>query len=79
MLDAFQEGVQTGSINARGSGKRQIQSKLLLEMQSVDRERALTSIKSWAAFAEFSCRQHCTHFNTLEEYLEYRSFDVGQM
>lgn len=80
MLKAFREGAQNGFIESRSSGKKQIQSKMLLEMLSIDRERALTTMKSWAAFVELaSGRQHHEHFATLEEYIPYRIIDVGEM
>ena len=80
MRDAFLEGAQTGSINARYSGQRRIQAQLLLDMLAVDRERALTTMKTWATFLETaSGRQHATHFHTLEQYIPYRILDVGQM
>lgn len=50
MLDAFRKGVMTGAIQTGGSGKRHIQSSMLVEMLAIDRERALTTIKAWAEF-----------------------------
>lgn len=80
MLEAFEEGADNGSIKTRGSGKRYIQSQMLLEMIAIDRERALTTMKVWAQFVENAAgRQHTRHFATLDEYLPYRSLDVGQM
>jgi hypothetical protein len=80
MLDAFREGASTGAIDPKESGKKQIQSRMLLEMMSIDRERAITTMKAWAQFVETaSGRQHHTHFATLEEYIPYRVIDVGQM
>ena len=80
MLDAFLEGAQAGSIEAKGSGKRHIQAQMLLEMLAIDRERALTTMKMWAVFVKTaSGRQHATHFRSLQEYIPYRIIDVGQM
>jgi hypothetical protein len=47
MLNALPEGIQTGSVDATDSGKRYIQAKLFLGMLGIDRERALTSMKTW--------------------------------
>ena len=80
MRDAFLEGAQTGSIEAKYSGKRRVQAQLLLDMVAVDRKRALITMKTWATFLETaSGRQHASHFNTLEQYMTYRILDVGQM
>ena len=80
MLDAFREAASTGTINSKQSRKKQIQSKMLLEMLSLDKERALTTMKAWAKFVELaSGRRHHTHFATLDEYIPYRVIDVGQM
>lgn len=40
MLDAFVEGAQAGQIKAKGFGKTQIQAQMLLEMLTIDGERA---------------------------------------
>ena len=80
MLDALHEGAQTGSIDFRDSGKKQIQSQILHEMVAIDRERALTATKSWARFVQLAAgRQHDIHFATLEQYIPYRILDVGEM
>ena len=80
MMDAFEQGAQLGSIESKGSGKRQLQSKIFLEMIKLDRERAITSMKLWARFVEFaSGRQHHIQFTSLEEYIPYRIIDVGEM
>lgn len=80
MMDAFEQGAQLGSIESKGSGKRQLQSKMLLEMLKIDKERAITSMKSWARFVELAAgRQHHTQFASLEEYIPYRIIDVGEM
>ena len=81
MVEGFREAAQPGfSIDSRGSGKKQVQSQLLLEMLAIDRERALTTMKAWATFVqEASGRQHNTHFATLEEYIPYRAMDAGEM
>lgn len=80
MMDAFEQGAQLGLIESRGSGTRQLQSKMLLDMMKLDRERAITSMKWWAAFVELaSGRQHHIQFASLEEYVPYRILDVGEM
>ena len=80
MLQAFHEGLETGSIEAQNSGKKQIQAKMLLEMMNIDRDRAMTTTMAWAKFVELaSGRQHHVRFATLEEYIPYRIIDVGEM
>ena len=80
MLDFFRKGFETGSIGSKKSGKEEILSKIVREMVSIDRERALTAIKAWAAFLELaSGRQHAKKFETLEDYYSYRVLDVGEM
>ena len=80
MLDAFREGARTGSIKGGKGGKKHIQSKILLEMLAIDRERALTTMEAWATFVELAAgRSHHKEFASLEEYLPYRIIDVGEM
>ncbi|KAF4631128.1 hypothetical protein G7Y89_g7014 [Cudoniella acicularis] len=81
MLEAFEEGAQTGKIEDKGaSGKRKIAAQILNEMMGIDPERAMVAVKSWATFVQYaSGRHHDVHFNTLEEYIPYRCLDVGYM
>ena len=83
MLQTFKIGAEDGTNTpCRGTseGKRQIQAKMMLEMLSIDRECALTTMKVWAKFVELaSGRQHYEDFKSLDEYMEYRVLDVGQM
>ncbi|KAK7972508.1 geranylgeranyl diphosphate synthase [Apiospora saccharicola] len=74
------DGAETGSIDALDSGKRQMQAKILNAMISIDRPRALTAVTAWAAFMEQGAgRRHHDRFRTLDEYLPYRTQDVGHM
>ncbi|KAG8162573.1 hypothetical protein KVR01_008338 [Diaporthe batatas] len=80
VLDAFREGARSGQIDASNSGKRQMQAKILNTMISIDRPRALAAMHAWAAFVEQGAgRQHHQQFETLEDYLPYRTRDVGHM
>jgi ophiobolin F synthase len=80
LAEAFKEGTSKGNIDPTGSGKRQIQAKILNRMMSIDRQRALVAMKAWAAFAqEGSGRQQHKRFSSLDAYLPYRALDVGQM
>lgn len=79
-MAVVREGAQTGTIKSQKSEKHRIQSKLLLEILALDRERALTTMKVWAKFVEIaSGRRHHTRFVTLNEYIPYRITDVGEM
>ena len=79
MMHAFREGAAAGDIQAT-SRKRQMQAKILKEMIAIDKQRALVTMKSWATFVELaSGRQHHTHYSSLDEYIPYRSIDVGHM
>lgn len=80
MMNAYREGAVNGAIESTESGKKQIQSKILLEMMAIDRDRALISMKAWANFLELAAgRRHHTHFATLEEFIPYRILDAGEM
>lgn len=80
MQDAFLEGVTKGSISKqRANGLRRMQALILKEMMAIDKERALTAMSAWIEFLKFAGgRQHDKHFATLEEYIPYRSIDVGK-
>ena len=81
MENALEQGGQSGQIDEKGaSGKRKIVGQILREMMAIDPERAMTVAKSWAAgVGHSSRRQEDAQFNTLEDYLPYRAFDVGYM
>ena len=81
MEQALEKGGQTGKIDEKGaSGKRQIAAQILREMMAIDPERAMVVAKSWAAGVQHSSRrEEETHFSTLEEYIPYRTLDVGYM
>ncbi|KAF9242224.1 hypothetical protein DTO012A7_8856 [Penicillium roqueforti] len=77
---ALEKGGQTSKIEEKGgsSGKRRIVAQILREMMAIDPERATVVTKSWAAGVQHSStRQDDKQFNTLEEYIPYRCFDVG--
>ena len=80
VLNAFRDGTRDGKIDALKSGKRQMQAKILNTMIAIDRPRALAAMSAWTAFMEQGARrQHHHRFQTLEEYLPYRTKDVGHM
>jgi ophiobolin F synthase len=75
----LEQGGQTGNIEEKGaSGKRKIAAQILRDMMAIDPERAKVVAKSWAANVQYSSRrQEDTNFSTLEEYIPFRSLDVG--
>ncbi|KIK55695.1 hypothetical protein GYMLUDRAFT_835008 [Collybiopsis luxurians FD-317 M1] len=81
----FLEGARSSVITTNNSqtmqvGRRKIVSQILLEMLAIDRDCAITVMKSWAKFLELgSSRQQDKIFRTLEEYLPYRMRDAGEM
>lgn len=81
MEQALEQGGQTGKIEVRGaSGRRKIAAQILREMMAIDPERAMVVANSWAAGVQHSSRrQEDTNFDTLEEYIPYRSLDVGYL
>ena len=81
MEQALEQSGQTGKIEEKvASGKRKIATQILRDMMTIDPERAMIVAKSWATGVQHSSRrQEKTNFNTLEEYIPYRSLDVGYM
>jgi ophiobolin F synthase len=80
-LSALRQGTSEGAIEEDiQSGKRHLQAKIFKTMMSIDRERALLATNAWATFIEHGAGcGHDTRFRTLDEYLHYRSTDVGYM
>ena len=80
MEATFLEATATGAIKSKEPGLQQLQAQILNEMKAIDRPRALTTMSAWAEFLRLAAgRQHGRHFATLEEYIRYRSIDVGKM
>lgn len=78
MMHAFREAAMKGEITGT-SGKRRMQAKILKEMLAIDKPRALVAMKSWAKFVESASGREHHEFKTLDEYIPYRSLDVGQL
>ncbi|KAL4953372.1 isoprenoid synthase domain-containing protein [Aspergillus filifer] len=59
-------------------GTKQIQSKMLLELLSIDAPCAEVVINSWKEMISTTAKQDKTRvFNNLEEYVDYRIIDTG--
>ena len=78
MMHAFREAASKGDIQG-ASGKRLMQAKILKEMLAIDKPRALVAMQSWAKFVESASSREHQAFKTLDEYIPYRSYDVGQL
>lgn len=60
------------------TGTKQIQSKMLLELLSIDRPCAEVVIDSWKTMiATTAHKNKARAFGGLEEYVEYRIVDTG--
>ena len=88
ILDEFSKGDMSHSnysghtVNTalKGKGAMQIQSQILSEMMAIDKERGLTTMKSWQRFVQVAAgRQRSEPFAGLEEYLPYRISDAGEL
>ena len=85
MMTAFLEaahgaGTNEPSSGAGKAGKKEMQSRIFLEMLDIDPECARMTMKAWARFVEVgSSRQHNTRFTSLDKYIPYRIMDVGEM
>lgn len=80
LLDAFCESTaleQATSPTMRP--EKVLQAKILSEMMSLDKERAITSMKAWASFVRLASRTRTAPFATLEEYLPVRIIDAGEL
>ncbi|PWY68621.1 putative geranylgeranyl diphosphate synthase [Aspergillus heteromorphus CBS 117.55] len=76
---AFDQVIRTGTINHSGSGKRALQAYVAKQMLSIDKDRAITSLKAWSTFLDKAGRQEECRFKSEEEYLKYRIHDVGTL
>ena len=59
-------------------GSKQIQSKMMLEMLSIDPERANVAIDAWKVMVDTAAKRNKTiPFANMEEYIDYRIVDTG--
>lgn len=73
-------GILETATNRRAMEKKKIQSHILAEMIKADKERALSSMKSWVIFIQLSAnRQPSQPFTSLEEELPYPIIDAEEM
>lgn len=56
-----------------------LQAKILAEMMSIDKERAITSMKAWITFIQVAARARHASFKTLADYVRVRIIDVGEL
>ncbi|RAR00829.1 geranylgeranyl diphosphate synthase [Stemphylium lycopersici] len=78
LLDAFKGRDENAA--AYQSGKTHIQSHIMLRMLAIDRPSALASIKAGAQFVQSTINpQDPAAFGSLDEYLDFRVVDFGQM
>jgi hypothetical protein len=62
------------------TGRGFMMSKIAKKMLSIDRGPASVALSLWAEwFRKGAGRRNHTQFKTLDEYLEYRIFDVGDV
>ncbi|KAH8423754.1 bifunctional terpene synthase/polyprenyl synthetase family protein [Aspergillus melleus] len=76
---AFDQVISTGTIKHAGSGKRALQAYVANRMLSIDKDRAITSLKAWSTFLDKAGRQEDYRFKSEDEYLKYRVHDVGML
>ncbi|KAF2679188.1 hypothetical protein K458DRAFT_394093 [Lentithecium fluviatile CBS 122367] len=76
----FLEAAETGHMNPQGSGINNMQAQMFKEMATIDQPRTMVAMKAWAEFLQLtSSRYRRRRFETLDEYIPYRVWDVGQM
>lgn len=60
------------------TGTKQIQSKMLLELLSIDAPCAQVVIEAWKTMISTTAKQDKTRpFENLEDYVDYRIVDTG--
>ncbi|KAL4796622.1 putative geranylgeranyl diphosphate synthase [Aspergillus venezuelensis] len=75
----FEQAVSTGTIKNAASGKRALQAYIARKMLSIDKNRAITSLKAWSRFLDKAGRKEDYEFKSKDEYLKYRIQDVGML
>ena len=67
------------SFTSSTSGKSQMQAKLILELMSIDRERAKVLVKCWEQLMQVGASgSKDREFHNLDEYVPWRIDDVGE-
>lgn len=89
ILDVFGDNVLSQNIaldvpdmdvKSSGSKLKHLQFGILSEMSTIDPERALTSMQSWAKFVQLAAsRKRSEPFASLVEYIPYRIINAGKM
>ncbi|XP_014551440.1 hypothetical protein COCVIDRAFT_112915 [Bipolaris victoriae FI3] len=81
MEESLEQGAKIVGIDERvASSKRIIAAQIMREMMAIDPERAVVVAKSWSAGIKHSARrEELTNFQTVDEYISYRSHDARYM
>ena len=74
------ENAKSEGATLKSGGVKQIQSSILSKMIAIDKDRGITTMKSWQKFIQVVAnRQRSEPFSGLEEYLPYRISDAGEL
>ncbi|KAK6204002.1 hypothetical protein LQW54_008575 [Pestalotiopsis sp. IQ-011] len=66
-------------LNSKMRPEKWLLARMVSEMMALDAERAVTSIKAWAAFVQLASKTRREPFETLAEYVPARVIDAGEL
>ncbi|KAK3934317.1 hypothetical protein QBC46DRAFT_462691 [Diplogelasinospora grovesii] len=79
IIETFGDSVLDRKVDSSARPEKRLQAKILSEMMSIDPERAVTSMKAWAAFVQLAARTRTFPFETLDDYIPARVIDAGEL
>lgn len=79
ILDTFGSAVLDKDVKPTMRPEKVLQAKILSEMMSIDKKRAIITMKAWASFVQLASRTRTAPFATLTEYVPARVIDAGEL
>ncbi|RAH62626.1 fusicoccadiene synthase [Aspergillus piperis CBS 112811] len=87
MVDAFgvptsgseEQPLSSPSSSTTSSRANRLQARVFKEMITIDKPRAITSMKAWSTFLQLASRSRACPARTLREYLPMRIIDAGEL
>lgn len=79
ILDTFGKTVLDISTGPNVRPEKRLQAQILQEMSALDPQRAIVTMKAWAAFVQLASQARNAPIESLAEYITARVIDAGEL
>lgn len=79
ILETFGSNALDNEVTANLRPEKRLQAQILSEMMTIDKQRAIITMRAWAKFVQLASQTRTTQFRTLAEYIPARVIDAGEL